>query len=268
MLIKKVLNRKPTTLVIHLQTNGTQKIGVRVDDILKPYTTYINRIQTINGRGKFYLRLPQSPEIAKIKVYDNAGDNFKAVIEQLPLKAKFTVNEIANPVTKHFVRFAQWFSDKAGILDSDQTIYISPTGRFRIDYVDNIVNRQTGEVLTTPARINKRTGIIEIARNKFINYTVPMRMAILIHEFAHFFLNKNMEDETEADINALLILLGLGYSRVEANKVFLQVFMRRPSDGNVQRHKIIENMIKNFEKSNIKIVNSIKANRYYYEGKY
>jgi len=271
MVIKKILNRKPITLVVHIQTSGIQKIGIRIEDIIKPYSIYIDRVQTIRGKGKFYLRIPQSPQVAKITIYDKnrRGDNsFKAVFEEVPLKRKFTVNQITNPVTREFVKFAQWFSDKAGILDSNQTIYIADSGKFRIDYVNDIRDRKTGRILETPARINKGTGIIEIARNKFKTYTIPMRMAILLHEFSHFYLNRVMEDETEADMNALLIYLGLGYSRVEAIKVFLRVFYKTPSDGNVQRYKVIENMINNFEKTKMRLIGNRKSyNRnYYYDG--
>ena len=54
-----------------------------------------------------------------------------------------------------------------------------------------------------------------------------MRMAILLHEFSHFYLNDRMEDETEADLNGLLIYLALGYPRIEAYQSFFN---------NIQRH--------------------------------
>jgi hypothetical protein len=48
-----------------------------------------------------------------------------------------------------------------------------------------------------------------------------MRFAILCHEFSHFYVNDNMDDESEADINGLLIYLGLGYPRIEGYQAFL-----------------------------------------------
>jgi hypothetical protein len=88
-------------------------------------------------------------------------------------------------------------------------------------------------------------------------------MAILLHEFSHFFLNKVQDDEQEADMNALLIYLGLGYSRSEVKKVFLKVFANTPSDVNVQRYRdTIEKVINNFDNSNFKVI----GGNYNYKG--
>ena len=270
MRYKKLLNRKPCTLVVNVATRRKEDIVVKVEDVLKPFSVYADRTLEINGKGKFYIRLPQSPKVAKISIYNKKVGNRKAghdgsfamvSMQIIPLKRKFSVNQISNPIARKFVRFAQWFSDKAGVLDCGNAIYISDTGEFRVDYVKDVISRDDGRVMNTPARINKKTGIIEISQSLFKNYTIPMRMAILLHEFSHFFLNKEMENETEADLNALLIYLGLGYSRVEAVKVFLQVFKGASTDGNVDRYKVIENMINNFEKTDIKINKS-----YYYDG--
>jgi hypothetical protein len=75
-----------------------------------------------------------------------------------------------------------------------------------------------------------------------------MRMAILLHEFAHFYLNKNIDDETEADLNGLLIYLGLGYPRIEGYEAFLQVFEGSPTPENKKRYDVINEFIQNFEK--------------------
>ena len=120
-----------------------------------------------------------------------------------------------------------------------------------IEYLPQIVN-QDGKVLTTPARISKVTGRIQVSKKQFDDYTVPMRFAILCHEFSHFYVNENMDDESEADINGLLIYLGLGYPRIEACEAFLEVFEHYPSQENKMRYDKIKNFIDNFEKDNIK----------------
>jgi hypothetical protein len=78
-----------------------------------------------------------------------------------------------------------------------------------------------------------------------------MRFAILCHEFSHFYVNEDMKDESEADINGLLIYLGLGYPRIEACEAFLEVFEHYPSQENKVRYDKIKNFIDNFEKDNI-----------------
>ena len=75
-----------------------------------------------------------------------------------------------------------------------------------------------------------------------------MRMAILLHEFAHFYLNENIDDEVEADLNGLLIYLGLGYPRIDGYEAFLQVFETTPTPQNKNRYDIINNFITEFDK--------------------
>jgi hypothetical protein len=74
-----------------------------------------------------------------------------------------------------------------------------------------------------------------------------MRMAILLHEFAHFYLNENIEDEIEADLNGLLIYLGLGYPRIDGYEAFLRVFEGTPSQENKVRYDVINKFIQDFE---------------------
>jgi hypothetical protein len=75
-------------------------------------------------------------------------------------------------------------------------------------------------------------------------------MAILLHEFSHVYLNENVDDEVEADLNGLLIYLGLGYPRIEAFEVFAKTFLSVPSDGNRMRYDKIKTFIDEFEQHN------------------
>jgi hypothetical protein len=119
-----------------------------------------------------------------------------------------------------------------------------------IELLPTIIDSK-GKELTTPARISRMTGRIQVSKKHFDEYTVPMRFAILCHEFAHFYVNEDMTDESEADINGLLIYLGLGYPRIEACEAFLEVFEHYPSQENKRRYDKIKNFIDNFEKDNI-----------------
>ena len=119
-----------------------------------------------------------------------------------------------------------------------------------IDIYDTITH-SNGTELNTPARIAKNNGVIEISKKAFDTYTVPMRMAILLHEFSHYYVNENMDDESEADLNGLLIYLSLGYPRIEAHEAWLDVFMDSASEANAERYKIIEKFIKDFENNKI-----------------
>ena len=58
-----------------------------------------------------------------------------------------------------------------------------------------------------------------------------------------------MEDETEADLNGLLIYLSLGYPRIEAYQSFLTTFKDTPTQENKERFAILNQFITNFERN-------------------
>jgi transcriptional antiterminator len=49
-------------------------------------------------------------------------------------------------------------------------------------------------------------------------------------------------------LNALLIYLGLGYPRIDAYNVFTKVFETSDNEANIERMKLIDEFIRNFEK--------------------
>ena len=247
--------------MIEVATNSPQKIQVQVQDINKPNTFYTDRWSTIEGRERFFVRLPLSPYEALISVYNAEVGNmrqgqdssFKVVkVDAQPLKRKMDCVDWNNPKIRDFVQFAQQFSENAGILSAGKfpngSTYISDEGNFRIDYFDDIRTKR-GLLIPTPARISQSKGIIQVSKEHYKKFTVPMRMAILLHEFSHFYLNKNMEDETEADLNGLLIYLALGFPRIEAYQSFLTTFKDTPTPENKERYEILHQFITNFERN-------------------
>lgn len=252
-------------LVIH--TLEPVKMQVEVFNPTKPKTYYTKRFKTINGtkytieKPTFLIRLPQTPEVVIIRVYNLAKGNMPSDkdlsfrvedVKKIELPKKLNVFDFRNRAIKSFVRFAQEFSENAGILSVPST-YFSDDGNYRIDYLPQIIG-DNDKALTTSLRISIITGRIEVNKKRFIEYTVPMRMMILLHEFAHFYQNKDSRNEYEADFNALLIYLGLGYPRIEAHQAWLEVFENTPTEGNKNRYEKIEQFIKNFEKHNFKMV--------------
>ena len=253
--------QKALTLMIEVATAKPEKIQVVVKDINKPDTKYTDRYSTIDGVQQFYVRMPISPYEALVSVYNVANGNlkqgedpsFKVVkVDARPLQRKMDCVDWSNPKIRDFVGFAQQFSNNAGILSAGKypngSTYISDEGNFRIDYFDDIRTKR-GMIIQTPARISQTKGIIQVSKESFKNFTVPMRIAILLHEFSHFYLNKNMEDETEADLNGLLIYLALGFPRIEAYQSFLTTFKDTPTPENKERYEILHQFITNFERN-------------------
>lgn len=249
-------DKKRWILEIDVKTYGKEKIVVRVYNPNKPNTFYIDRWQTISGSGKFFIRLPQTADVCILDIFNKRVGNTNQANDPSFRVTKIDAREFPSKLLKmrtvnwqalRFLEFAQEFSENAAILSAKRSVYTSDNGKFRIDYVDYIRGKN-GKKLATPARINAGTGVIEISKYDFLKYTVPMRMAILLHEYAHVYVNKQKSSEIEADLNALFIYMVVGYPTIEAKKAFLEVFKGAPTAQNKDRDKKITAFIDNFEK--------------------
>jgi hypothetical protein len=247
------LNENPSKLKVVIETTYREKIWIKVRDANRKNTYYTKRYGFVDGRDEFFVLMPQAPMEAEVIIYNDANgllrrdDSFrvldlKAYDYEIP-KHKFSKK------TNAFVKFAQEFCDECGYLSASPQgdIYKSNNGRFRIDYFDKIRSKD-GRVITTPARISQLTGRMEVSAEQFRKFTIPMRMAILLHEYSHFYLNRNPSSEIEADLNGLNIYLKLGYPRIDIYNVFLNVFKTAPSQRNVERYKKLDNFVKNHKR--------------------
>ena len=166
----------------------------------------------------------------------------------MSLEKRLDVFDLSNPTLKSFINFCTRFCFNAGHISSGT--YKSSDGKFSIQYVPTIISSKSGKELETPARISKDNGNIQVSQKKFVTDTIPMRMAILLHEYSHYYVNKNIDDESEADLNGLLIYLGLGYPRFEGHEAFLKTFISTPTEMNKIRYDKIKRFIEDFEKNN------------------
>ena len=243
---------KPTCIDIGVEVKKPTKVKIVVLNPNKRGCIYLDRWQTVKQKGEFEARLPITPENVLVLIQSEGNsddDNIRLTkLKKKPLKQHMNCIKSSKKVSE-FIKFAEQMSENATILATGT--YYSDAGKFRIDYLPVI--REKGKVLNTPARISNRTGRIEVSKSAFARYTVPMRMAILLHEFSHFNLNVVQKDEIEADLNALKIYLGLGYPVVEAHKSFLQVFKKHPTKQNEERYKYLKTFIDNFDKIKYRI---------------
>jgi hypothetical protein len=243
-------------LVIKLAVDTPTVVRIKIFDESKPKIVFTDRDKTVYDEETFYVRLPLTSNTLVISIYDDKRGNvpkeqeknIKIIsIDKTPLEKRLDVVDIKNRTIAYFVDFAQRFCYNSAYLEAGKS-YQSDDGEFLIELVPTIIGKN-GKTLATPARISKVTGRIQVSKKEFDTYTVPMKFAILCHEFSHFYLNENMDDESEADINGLLIYLGLGYPRIEGYQAFLKVFMESPSEQNKKRFDRIDAFIKNFEKN-------------------
>jgi len=250
MVTKLTLNEQPTKLKIVIETKFKEKIWIQVRDANRKNTYYTKRYGFVDGREEFVVLMPQAPMEAIVMVFnDNNGmirnDSSFKVSEVVATPYKVPRYNFSKK-TQAFVKFAQEFSDACGYLSSSPQgdVYMSNNGKYRIDYFDQIRN-VNGVVLKTPARISQVNGRIEVSAEQFRGMTIPMRMAILLHEYSHFYLNKNPSNEVEADLNGLNIYLKLGYPKIDIYNVFLNVFKTAPSEPNKRRFEKLDKFVKN-----------------------
>jgi len=250
-----------------ISTKANTLIGVAVYCAKKPYTFYTYSKTFVNGSRILDIRLPLCPKKGFIKIWNAQGKNKKEkeqgfvldAIKRVPLTAKLNIQDSKNENLKNFLKFATEFAECASYLstktgDGDRSIYKSDDGKFEIQYLDEIIGSD-GKPRRTSMRVNNRTGVMELAKKYVIKYTVPERIAILLHEFSHFYLNRVHSDEFEADSNALMIYCALGFPRKEGGTAFYKVFYRTPSDLNIERMNKIMALLKNFDRTDFKIIN-------------
>jgi hypothetical protein len=251
-------------LEVVVETTKPCRVRLVVFDLKHPKTKFTDRPMNIDGRRRLIVRMPLSPKVAGISVFNEDNGNkpegqdetIKVIsINPMPLQKRMDIVDMDKGDIGTFVKFAQQFSFNASYMEAGKTYYNRfGNKRFSIRYMETIparTNKQTGKTVKTPAQVSMNTGVIEVSKEAFATYTVPMRMVVLLHEFSHFNVNSRIEDEEEADLNALLIYLSLGYPRIEATEAFYKIFLETDTPANLQRWKIIEQFINNFEKTNI-----------------
>jgi hypothetical protein len=245
-------DNKATSLYITISCAGDKEFCVVAEDFGKANSEYANRVIKCNGERTIYLSFPVSPQTLMLKIWNSknsADKDFKVTCEEKPLKS---YNVWLDKETRDFLSLAIQFCQLSGFTPASDNgrIFTSEDKNFTIKYF-NVIRDNTGGAMSTPARIGHRTGIIEVSKAKFDNYTIPMRLVILLHEFSHKYKNPKIglqiSNEIGADINALYIYLGLGFSKIDAICVFANVFLKAQTPSNVKRMRKIMDYINKFE---------------------
>jgi hypothetical protein len=246
-------DNKRFCLIITIKTNGKKNFRVWAEDLGKKNSVYANREIEVDGRRSIYFSFPVSPKklfIGALNVSDPKDNDFSVEMLETAIK---DYNVWLDESTKSFLKCAISFSQMCGFTNASPKgrIFTNDDKQYNIKFFDIIRDYKSGNILNTPARIGHNTGIIEVAKAKFDKYTVPMRMMILLHEYSHKYRNPKIgleiSNEIGADINALYIYLGLGFSKIDAICVYANVFLRAQTQGNIARMRKIMDYINKFE---------------------
>ena len=241
MITEYPLYGKPCSLALTINSEKPTDFSLLVGDAEKEDVVFTDRTGKLNGSKTYYVRMPISPDIAIIEIEGKQSDVYIEDIQVMELPTDFSSPLFKRKDVQSFIEFAEEFSYDAGILEPNRNYY-SDDEVYEIKYLRSI--SENGKSLETPARISQKTGLIEVDRQYFLSYTIPMRIAILLHEFAHFYLNEVMEDEVEADRNSLILYMGMGYPRIDAYNVYLDVFEETPTEQNLERYNALQKLFK------------------------
>lgn len=246
-------DNKDFSLRITIKCNGKKRFRAYASDFGKPNSKYADREIEVQGERSIFFSFPVSPKVLGIVIFnvnDHSDKDFKVDIMKMPLQ---TYNVFIDNQTERFLNLAIPFCQISGFTHPPQTgkVYAENDGEFKIKYLPVISDPLSGKVYNTPARIGHKSGIIEVAKAKYDNYTIPMRLMILLHEYSHKYRNPKIgleiSNEYGADINGLYIYLGLGFSKIDAICVFANVFLKAQTDANIKRMRKIMDYIDKFQ---------------------
>lgn len=277
MRIPIVTGKEPLIFTFKLAGNCPDCV-IRVYDAVRPYADFTSRIGNLTGEETFVVRMPVVGENIIADIYQDKTDpnvenpNLKLVSKNLlDLETFPTEYNSGDPLVKEALAFINDFSLKAGYLGAgpEGSVYLSDGGRFRIDYMDYIIDRQKlipnpqnpskplpnpnlGKRLGTPARISTDRGVIEVSKNYFQMIPVSQRAPILMHEVSHFYFNNDQDNEKEADFHAAKMALGSGFSDGDVYAAFVNIFKNAPTQENKDRQAELLQFISEFGAKNYK----------------
>ena len=208
------------------------RISIVVYDPTHTHTHYFRRklsfrdthFKTAQAVRDISIALPVSPRQLSLRIadkYSGKDDGFEITdfrLVPMPHQPLW-----ASEARHRFMDFAIAFAQKAGY--SPTGFYNSPDNEFLIQYLPTITSTD-GTELVTPARIHQRMPRVQLSKQQFKSFSIPVRVAILSHEGCHFF--KNTRSEREADLCGIRYYLDYGFPTIEAVYATTKVFLQHP----------------------------------------
>lgn len=238
-------NNRPQQINITIEAKKPCSLRMVVSDALHGNSIY----QRINkgdhdlpfvGLKTFTVKLPLAPKFLLLSINCKQGNDAINIqkIEVAPLHEDVGLKNLS-PYLVNFIRWVAPFVKEAGYVYGNRT-YNSPDKKFSIKYLNQITDAQTGQAIDTPARINRKTGQIELNAKVFREYSIPMRMYMLLHEISHFYLNTR--NEFEADDLGSTLYEQLGFPRIEVIYAFTKVFNDENPEQKARKNRILDKM--------------------------
>lgn len=242
----------PVAINLNVHSDSLQEVEVFAKHPSFHNTCFTQRILQFKGDKFVKILLPVSPKEGVTIVARNYHTKKEGGIsvkncELAHLDTKIHALPKNNKYLWEFINHGIDFCLRASFLP--QGYYNSKN--IKIYYTNFLKNKdENGNIINTssPARVNSDTKIIEMSRNFFKYRTVAERFAVLCHEFAHVYMNNVASSEIEADRNAAMIYLGLGFSRVDLINIWADIYKAYDSKENRKRIDNYMMYIKQYDK--------------------
>lgn len=210
---------------LQLTADRPLQLGVVVRDPFHAHTVYLRRKAQITERGReLRLSFPVSPAELELHLYDKSnGRSTGFTVQDLKITPLAQPQLWASASQYRFLEFALRFAQQAGYIPTG--FYDSPKQEFLFQYLPTITDAM-GTELITPARTNQTMPRVQISKRLFKGMTIPVRMAILLHEGCHWFLNTR--SQTTADQCGLKQYLDYGFPKIEAVYAMTTIFGKYP----------------------------------------
>lgn len=223
---------------------------------------FIHRRVKLNGSKQFLFKLPFASDKVRVEILckDLPLGDAHFIIENIKIQRDTKCPVELSERDSRFIKFAKWFAMDLKSLSAGEKGTIYQSDEFTIMLMDKILEQ--GKEVSTPARIGKDSGIIQVSKSKVIHYSVPMLMVMLLHEFAHRFKNpeygRDTGNELSADLIAVNIALNIGFDAGEVLRCFKAVFQTKDTAENRKRWKAILKLVGWFKQTESKRCNTTK----------
>lgn len=201
-------------------------------------TVYFARTARVTKKNEeFEIPMPVSPNklILEINVENGNNRSFGRSfinVSDLVVTDMPTTTTAFPAKTLEYYNFLKKFAKEAGYIDPG--FYVSKDENYIIWAKAHL------DADGTPARVNRRTGLVKMNLSKLKDYTVFMRIFIGMHEFFHYALQTT--DEVACDMGAAKVYLAMGYPKSEANYAMTKIFDN--SSSALKRVEILDRVIK------------------------
>jgi hypothetical protein len=209
----------------------------------------LERRDRFSGTKEVMLKLPMTSEKIIVETYNMSNGkqplgkdkSFEVLsIQKRPLR---TYNVNLGSGDREFLDFVERIARDLPMLPADGNVRRSPSGKFKIAIFDRLKSH-SGEYVHSPAMVGKRTGTIEISKDYMMKMTISQRIAVMCHEYGHFYknplINLPIGDEVGADLNGMTIYLGRGYHISEYINAFKMVFNGAKTNQNRERYDLMK----------------------------